>query len=378
MKKTNLLSLVAAVAIISGSSAVASDTSKTEVTGYAKAYYDSVDSDANSLLSQGSAKANIGLHVDVNHTFNKKVKANLGVSVLDTANLEDEVVSGVVAGASAHQTTLDIANIEITPQDNTNIKVGRMLYKSPLLNSDNWSVHKNTFEGIAVTHEMGKLMFQAAAFDKEHQRNAGTDFNEYASTMYTMGVTKKLKGAKANLHLYKSDEVTAVYASCGKAISTSLKMGAQVIHMNPDAAGSSTLGLGLKASKAVDAGVVTLAYSHIGNGVLPIGKLSDLGTKTPLYTTGFTSDTDVVGMSNSDTLKLSFKTKVAGANVVAFGLVTDNDSVGAGTSTEFGAKAIFKPSENTNLMVLGSVADHETGGFQGKDGLLRVVATYSF
>jgi hypothetical protein len=374
MKKITLLSIAAAVAL-TGTNAMAGDT---HASGYAKAYYQSVVDGSNDILSQDSSAANIGVHIDVDHSITSKVKANIGISILDTANLEDDVVSGTIAGSSTHQTSLDVANIEVTPMDGTKITIGRMEYKSPLLNSDTWNMNKNTFEGVAVEHKLNGLNLKLAAFDKEHTRQDGTSFTEYDSTVYTAGLNAKQGTTEGEIHVYKDSDTTSLYVA-GSTIAGGLHLSAQAIDINPENAVGSTIGLGLEVSAPIANGYGLIACSHISDGNAVVGKISDKGTKTPLYTQGVLTDADVVGAVNSDSIKVEYGQKVLGADSSVYFIKSTQDTTGETLdSYELGAKVNYSVSKDINVMALGAVIDHENGSEVGKDGLLRVVATYSF
>ena len=149
------LSLVAALLV--GSSAFAIDNTK--VSGDASIFYGTDDGQVNgagnelSMFDQGAsfgqAKLGLALTTDLSDT----VKGNLGLTVLSTLGLENQLVSGVWEGTNGTGDSywFDTANISAN-LGNTNVTVGRLELDTPLVFTETWSIAKNTFEAAVIAN----------------------------------------------------------------------------------------------------------------------------------------------------------------------------------------------------------------------------------
>ena len=182
--KLTKLSLIAAMLI--GSSAFAIENTK--ISGNAKAYYGTQDSDkANAIASNGlvnpgnaqkssmfskdSSYTNFAARLDLTTDLTKGVSAGVGYQVVTTLGVEHNLVDAVwsgahTAGSSAGssfikaggglqvdtESWIDEAWLAGTAFDTT-LKMGRMPLDTPLAFSETWGVDKNTFEAAVLINQ---------------------------------------------------------------------------------------------------------------------------------------------------------------------------------------------------------------------------------
>jgi len=165
--KFTKLSLVAAMLI--GSSAFAIDNTK--VSGDARAYYGTQDSDASGaadIFDKDASYTNFSAHLDLTTDLTKGVSAGVGMQVVTTLGVEHNIVSAVWSNAhKASASTgasfaggnqvdsamwVDEAWLAGTAFDTT-LKIGRQALDTPLAFTETWGVDKNTFEAIVLINQ---------------------------------------------------------------------------------------------------------------------------------------------------------------------------------------------------------------------------------
>ena len=173
--KFTKLSLVAALAVSSAfaggdiapvepaAAPVVETTSPWTVSGDAKLYYTTTDSDTLDLFSKDSANGQAAISADIAYAINSNWKVNMGLTGLATLGLDDSVVSGVwqFAGAGSDIVEpfssvgdalwIDTFNVTGTAFDGkATFVLGRQMLDTPLAFSETWSIAPNTFDAAVA------------------------------------------------------------------------------------------------------------------------------------------------------------------------------------------------------------------------------------
>lgn len=206
MKYTKL-SLIAAL-IISSSSAFAIENTK--VSGDARLYYGTQESDASdapNLFEKEASYTNFAARVDVTTDLAKNVSAGAGVQAVTTLGVEHNLVDRVWSNAHKvdsstgasfangaeveHAVWVDEAWIAATGYDST-LTIGRQVLDTPLAFTETWGVDKNTFEAVVLANKSLKDTTLVATYigksngsadDRESLREGGAgNLNDIGAT----------------------------------------------------------------------------------------------------------------------------------------------------------------------------------------------------
>jgi hypothetical protein len=169
--KLTKMSLIAAMLI--GSSAFAVENTK--VSGDAKLFYGTEGSDTKDSPDQFNSEASygdVGLHLDLKTDLSKGVSAGVGMQVITTLGLENNLVDHAWSGAHGikkstgnSSTNAGLPNREVDSETwideawiagsafGTTIKLGRQALDTPLAFTETWGVDKNTFEAAVLINQ---------------------------------------------------------------------------------------------------------------------------------------------------------------------------------------------------------------------------------
>lgn len=155
--------------LLIGSSAFAIENTK--VSGDAKFYYGTQDSDASGapdMFNEDASYANFAARLDLTTDLTKGVSAGVGMQVVTTLGIEHNLMSNT--WSSAHTTDdsrgssygneesidsamwVDEAWLAGSAFDTT-MKIGRQALETPLAFSETWGVDKNTFEAVVLINQ---------------------------------------------------------------------------------------------------------------------------------------------------------------------------------------------------------------------------------
>ncbi len=200
------LSLIAALLI--GSSAFAIENTK--VSGDAKLYYGTQDSDADNapnLFTKESGYTNFSARLDLTTDLTKGISAGVGTQIVTTLGVEHNLVDRVWSNAhTASGSTgasfaggaqvdsamwFDEAWLAGTAFDTT-LKIGRQSLDTPLAFTETWGVDRNTFEaGVLINQSLPDTTFVAtfigksngSADDRDSLREGGAgNLNDISAT----------------------------------------------------------------------------------------------------------------------------------------------------------------------------------------------------
>ncbi len=140
------LSLAAIMAM--GISAFA-DVQNIKVSGDAKLYYSTTDANNGDLFDQKSSSGQAALDIAASADLADGVAGKIGVTMLNTLGLENNLVSSVWDAGLSNQWWVSEAWLA-KKIANTTIKVGRQTLDTPLAFTETWSIAQNTFDAAVV------------------------------------------------------------------------------------------------------------------------------------------------------------------------------------------------------------------------------------
>ena len=147
-----LVKMSLAAAMLMGVSAFAIDNVK--VSGDAKVYYDTSDSNDNDLLSKEGARGQAALGLGVTADLTTGVSAGVHLTALSTLGLQGQLVNNVWEPTNGVDDYFwfDEAWMAGT-LGKTTVKVGRMALDTPLVFTETWSIAQNTFEAAVLLNQ---------------------------------------------------------------------------------------------------------------------------------------------------------------------------------------------------------------------------------
>jgi hypothetical protein len=153
-----------AAAMMMGASAFAIENTK--VSGDARLYYHTEDNGKGELFDKTKSTADTAIKLNLTTDLVKGVSAGLSGTMVSTLGLENNLVSGVWAGAHSltAQPGADLgARVNsakwmneawlATTQGKSTVKLGRMTLDTPLAFTETWSVEENTFEAAVLINQ---------------------------------------------------------------------------------------------------------------------------------------------------------------------------------------------------------------------------------
>jgi len=342
VKITNLsLAAIAAVAMTTG--AMADMDFKT--TGQAVVYYQTMDGGTRDLFNQNGANANAGLQINLNGEVNG-LSVGLQGTALSTLGLEGNLVNGVMQGGLASGDSASASDYFGITQahfgkkiGNTSVKLGRQeLPKSlsPFAFSEGWNVFKNTFDSALVinsdipdttlvgayVHKANSSIGDINAFNAINPQldSAGQNKGVYMLTAQN----KSIDGVTLTGSYYDASSFAKVAWLDAKVKVPNLPVGIalQGGQVNPTGAGATTTAMGAKVSGKAGSSALSLAYSTVDDGAVPIHNLGT-GVKTPLYTQMVLNQWAI--KKDADTFLLKSVTPVGPGKLIAqYGMTTAN------------------------------------------------------
>lgn len=200
------LSLIAVLLLTSSAFAI----ENTKVSGNAKLYYGTQDSDAPdapNLFTKESAYTNFAARLDLTTDLTKGVSAGVGTQVVTTLGVEHNLVDSVWSNAHTVDGSTGARFADGKQVDSamwfdevwlagsafdTTLKIGRQALDTPLAFTENWGVDKNTFEaGVLINQSIPNTTLVAtfigksngSADDRTSLREGGTgNLNDLGAT----------------------------------------------------------------------------------------------------------------------------------------------------------------------------------------------------
>ncbi|MDD5157306.1 hypothetical protein [Sulfurimonas sp.] len=213
--KLTKLSLVA-VALLTTSTVFAIENTK--VSGDARLYYGTTDSNAagnGGFFSKDASYTDISLHLGLTTDLTKGISAGVGMQVVTTLGVENNLVSNVWSGAHGVSDSagshfaggkqvdsamwMDEVWLAGSAFDTT-LKVGRQTLDTPLAFTETWGLDKNTFEAVVLVNQSIKDTTLVATFigksNGSADEEAGTLGNASPTPTYigTYGVGSYVAG----------------------------------------------------------------------------------------------------------------------------------------------------------------------------------------
>ena len=161
------ISLTAVILIASSAFAI----ENTKISGDAKLFYGVIDDTADDYFDKTGSYGDMGLHLNLATDLKKGVSFSIGMQVVTTLGLENNLVDEAWSGAHGisevtgntsanHEESLQVdtaswvdeAWIATTALDTT-FKIGRQELDTPLAFSETWGVDKNTFEAMVLINK---------------------------------------------------------------------------------------------------------------------------------------------------------------------------------------------------------------------------------
>jgi hypothetical protein len=401
MKKTLLLSIVAASAVMAGGNVAApvapvvAAASAWEFTGAAKVYFqtdnaglvvNSSNVAGHDLFDQSSNAAAAGLQLGAtNADLFAGIGAGVQVSGISSLSLEQDMVTGLMQSGNGGLTGSWISQAYLTYGiGNTSVKVGRQELPqslSPMAYSETWNVFANTYDGVVAVNTDIQDTTVVAAFVQRMNSNAMgsnmSDFSDLTTTTdgaYMLTVQNKsienvtLTGTVYQINDFTAtDDLTIYWGDVQTAVS-GVNVGLQAMDANGASEGRA---YGVKLGTDVAGYTVGAAYTKASNGWYnhALG-----GTTGSLYTT-----TALDQVVNDNTTKYTNEEKyVISASRAAFGgnatLAYADSKNSAVDYTEYDAVYSTDLTSNINLAAAYVYADMEGDNVD----LVRVVASYKF
>ena len=350
MKITNLsLAAIAAVAMTTGAMADANKGVDFKIGGQAVVYYQTVENGGDSdFFAQNSSRANAAIQLNANADIGNGFGLGLQGTALNTFGLEKNLVNNVMqAGGGDLQGNAGdyeaITKAYLTKQiANTTLKMGRQeLPKnlSPLAFSEGWNVTKNTFDALlAVNTDIPDTTVVGAFVSRTNGNGLANDMSTFGDLAggaakkgaYMLTVANKsVANTPITVSYYSlpSTDLSAIWADVQASKVGPVNLGLQGGQiMNGATGGNDTKALGAKVTGKASNVNLSLAYSKVGSGDVPIHNVGT-GVKTPLYTQMILNQGAI--KKDADTVVLKGAMPLAAGKLIAqYGLTTDNSSAG--------------------------------------------------
>jgi len=216
-----LVKMSLAAAMLMGTSAFAVEN--VEVSGDAQLFYQTTDQGKDGeLFDKDYSTADAALHLNVSADLVENVTAGVGYTALSTLGLENNLVSGVWAGA--HTATGNGSNFGAKVENatwfneawvaatlgKTTAKIGRMALDTPLAFTETWTIEQNTFEGgVLLNQDLPDTTLVAAYIGNGN--GTETFGQDLQSPVYTGGLASGgIVNADGDFGTYGNDGAYAV------------------------------------------------------------------------------------------------------------------------------------------------------------------------
>ncbi len=392
MKITNLsLAAIAAVAMTTGAMA---DVDM-KIGGQAVVYYQTADVGDVSFFDKEGARANAALQLNLNADLGNGFGMGVQGTALNTFGLEKNLVDKVMqAGGGDLGNASDyeaITKAYLTKQiANTTLKMGRQeLPKnlSPLAFSEGWNVTKNTFDAIvAVNTDLPDTTLVGAFVSRTNGNGLANDmstFSDLAGGAAKKGAymltaaNKSVANTPITVSYYQlpSTELSAVWADVQASKLGPVNLGLQGgMVMNGATGGNDTTAIGAKVSGKAGPANLSLAYSTVDDGDVPIHNVGT-GVKTPLYTQMILNQKAI--KKDADTVLLKGAMPAGPGKLIAqYGMTTANAKNLNGENDYNELDIIYKfKALGTNMLAAYVMADLDGAD---KVNVLRFWTRYNF
>ncbi len=183
------LSLAAIMAM--GISAFA-DVQNIKVSGDAKLYYSTSDAGNNDLFDKSGSMGQAALDLAVSADLADGVAGKIGVTMLNTLGLENNLVSSVWEAGLGNQWWVSEAWLA-KKVANTTIKVGRQTLDTPFAFTETWSIAQNTFDAaVVLNNDLPDTTLVAAWVGRGNGNNSLND------RITDLGINNEATGAEAS------------------------------------------------------------------------------------------------------------------------------------------------------------------------------------
>ena len=408
------MSMVAALLL--GANAYAIDNVK--VSGDAKLYYQTVDSDktgAADMFNKGASAGDAALHLGLTADLTEGVSAGVSLTAVTTLGLENNLVSNT--WSSAHTTTTNTgANLGIQVDDEmwvdeawlagtagkTTAKVGRQALDTPLVFTETWGIDKNTFEAaVLMNQDIADTTLVGAYIGKSNgvqpvlgvtggggvgvagYVNAAGKFDSFYNGAYAVGaINNSWKPLTAQAWYYDMSTVATAYWLQADLDMEGVLAGAQYVDIDADSADNDNaygvmLGYAMK-----DVVTLKVAYSSVDDKGTVLGGVSNTATGTGmsnLYTEMWWNHTQVSD-TGADSYAITAEGTAAGIDLMAGFYSSETDTTLLTdvelTEVALAATKSFGPLD-ASVAVIWDDFDNETSE-DYSDTTLQVYLTYNF
>ncbi len=397
------LSLAAVMAM--GVSAFA-DVQNIKVTGDAKLFYSTTDAHDGDLFDQKSSAGQAALDVAVSADLADGVAGKIGVTMLNTLGLENNLVSKVWDGGLSNQWWVSEAWLA-KKIANTTVKVGRQTLDTPLAFTETWSIAQNTFDAAVVLNNdipnttlvaawVGRGNGTSATASAGNPNSATAPIASLAGVVnnaqdgrdpfgtyqqdgaYAFGaVTTAIPMTTAQGWYYNVEDVaTAYWLQADVALENELKgltLGAQYATLNLDAANTDDGAIwAVKVGYAMDNGLSFAgAYSSSDKSTAGAGWNTATGTgASKIYTEAWWAYGEV---TQSDTDSFTLEAEYEMEDVADFGVYYTNADHATGddmTEITVTASKSYGSLDTTLAYINTDKAEN--------DNMIQVYLTYNF
>jgi len=209
----------------------------------------------------------------------------------------------------------------------TMIKIGRQNIKSPLINSDTWSLFSNNFEAYMLESSELPNTTIRVGYVKEERWLKSEDFDDISDNgIIMLGlINKSIPNTVLSAYYYavdQEDDITDTaddwkqandsdwYYFEAKTKLCCLALAAQYLYIDPSTHNTEeTNAFGFKISTGFSIVDLSAAFASVDPSDINATKISDHQIKTPLYTATITGDGDIASAVDTDSFKVAVGVK---------------------------------------------------------------------
>jgi hypothetical protein len=364
-----------------------------KVGGQAVLYYQTMDQggDADLFDHAGNSRANAGLQLNLNSDLGNDFGLGYQQTFLGSLGLENNLVGATMQSAQEGElNSHSMTKIYVTKKvANTTLKLGRQeLPKSlsPLAFTEGWNVFKNTFDAaVAINSDIPDTTLVGAYVSKGNGAIVGApglvDLGAY-NTIVEEGAymltaaNKSVKDVPITFSYYSlpSTDLSAIWldVKANKLGPVGLAVQGGMV-MNDASGGNDTTAMGAKVTGKAGPATLSLAYTMVDDGDVPIHNLGT-GVKTPLYTQMIFNQGHI--KSDNGTAVLKAVMPVGPGKIIAqYGMTTD-ESDAATDYNELDVIYKFK-ALGTTMLAAYVMSDHDVDGADANN-IIRFWTRYNF
>lgn len=369
------------------------------VSGETKIWYQTNDNDANDKEIFHKENSLFDAGIRLGYITDQYAGFGIGLNfyAVDDLWAHNDFANGSIQGMNQGEDFSWLGEAYLTFNIGNNLlKIGRQNLKTPLVNSDEWALFPNNFMAYLFQNsDLPDTVVSLLYVTEERTRTMETFEDVAEDGVLMVGVkNESIPHTGLSGFYYRVDDdmadIDAVYLEIETQISI-IGLSGQYILISPDTEimnVEDTNAYGLKITG--DLGVVNLSFAvtSVDDGTLNAVKMSDNGTKTPLYTATVSGDGDIAGATDTDGYKftIGYGPTESFNLSAAYGYYDHgvNSSVAADDeSTSIELVAMYEATEKVALYGAYLNTDHVTGAFQGADkgdnlNSIRVWARYQF